>query len=129
MRNYTTNQTPIAFKIDEDDFLAVPSIPGEEMLALVAKMKNLTEEDELQALYTFLDLVLLPESAELFATRMRSKEHPIDLATAIAVVDDLTAEYTNRPTGASSPSANGSVSGAVGSTGGASPTSGVIPQS
>lgn len=123
-----TPSPPIEFSIDGDVFYAHPRVGGkivddamdlrefgdllnidpaeatkEEALALGQAVSNYN-----MRLVAFLDKVLLPESAELYAARMLSVDKPIDKPTSQDVVRFLIEEYSKpHPTQPLSPSTNG----------------------
>lgn len=113
----------LQFEIDDDVFTAVGTAPGMAILdvAAVNKAENM---DKIRIIFEFLDQVLLPESAALFAERLKSPTKPItiDQATSVAVWLMEEAYGSERPTGAQSPSANGSGSTGQSSTDGAQAT-------
>lgn len=137
--------TNITFKIDDDVFEAYPKIGAELMssvmnaqnLAQVAGLESVLEENmstdqrvraleasqnEIQRVYQFLDQVLLPESAQRFAERLRlNGEEAIDIEQVFNVYHFLVTQYGNRPTQPPLPSRNGH--GVVGT----SSTAGVPP--
>jgi hypothetical protein len=138
----------IQFRIDGDVFYAHPKI-GALVLKDVLDMQNelalhglrtaieqavaqgiqpdedtIKEAARLTELHTakimnFLDLVLLDESARLFAERMHSATNPIDLEQAFKVYTSLIQTYGGRPTQPSSPSQNGDDGSGTKSTAGA----------
>lgn len=120
----------IKFRIDDDVFEAYPEIGGQVLMPAISLdgLDQLVGKDQaaLQALpaeqqalaatavnrqtlaaLQFMDLVLLPDSAQRFAERMRSVTEPITLAQAFEVWRWLLGQYGARPTMPSSPSGNG----------------------
>lgn len=118
----------IEFKIDDDVFQAYPRVGAGilddvmdlsdfgELLSLnpedatpedtVALMK--AQRDYNLRLMTFLDTVLLPDSAKLYAERLRSVTHPIERNTSQSVIKYLVEEYSKpHPTEPLSLSTNG----------------------
>lgn len=100
---------PIEFTDNGDTFYAVGECPGGTVtdLALLADSDD-TEGEALKNIMTFFDQVLLPESAELFADRLRDPEHPIGLPKAMKIFKWLVEQYTDFPTEEQPPSAPGS---------------------
>ncbi len=117
----------IQFKVDGDTFVAVGDPPAMAILD-VSAVNKAEGMDKVRVVLEFLDQVLLDESAELFASRMRSKTEPIgiDQATGIAVWLMEEKYAPDRPTEAPSPSQNGSGSTGPSSTDGA-PAGGSTP--
>lgn len=127
MKDFTRAGTreAIEFKIDDDVFRAVPSIGGELLrpmimgsmdgvdmkvieLARDGKSDQISSEDMMRVVKSmqaqtdrsmqFLDLVLEPESAQLFARRLTSVTNPITLEQAQEIYQWLLSEYGRRPT-------------------------------
>lgn len=125
---------PIPFKIDDDVFHAYPEIGGGLLMDTISfegldQLQQLTEGDldnltqtqmadmmritqgQTTKMMHFMDVVLLPESAERFAARMRAAGggdvKPITLTQCFQVARWLMGKYGNRPTEPSSPSSNG----------------------
>lgn len=78
-------------------------------VASVSGDPQATNGSKIIAMMGFLDEVLLPESAALFAERFRDPTNPITIEQATDVVTWLASEVYSggRPTGRSSASANG----------------------
>lgn len=94
----------VSFTIDGDTFHCVARIPG-GLLLDIAQLENAPRDKQLAVLTDFIDMALLPESAKLFAERMRDTANPIDLGQALDVVVWLIEEvHVDRPTKGSSPS-------------------------
>lgn len=103
-----------------DVFYAVGDTPGGVVLDLAEMAEAEAGQGKVKAITEFLDAVLLPESAELFAERMRDQENPIKFPQLISIFEWLLEEYmggeesarptqvrsssssTRRPTGRSS---------------------------
>lgn len=121
---------PIEFKVDDDVFQAYPAVGGGVMLDTltfdvnVLDLENLDNpnveaspkqiaamtsaiNNQARKLLGFLDIALLPASAERFAERMRSTTEPITLDQALEISRWLMGQYGVRPTEPSSPSSNG----------------------
>jgi hypothetical protein len=135
----TRSHEPIRFKIDDDTFEAHPSC-GAALLIQIGDIERLAQAlnvdaanasaeqlKELQLatterqlrLMNFLDAVLLPDSAERLAARLRSVDDPIELDQLQDVAMFLAMRYAARPTGPSSASSNGHDGGGHNSTGSA----------
>lgn len=114
MKDFSIERKPdLEFKIGEDTFYAVGDTPGGVILDL-AEIGNTTEGvSKTSAISEFLDNVLLPESADLFASRLRDAKNPITFEQVIAVFEWLLEEYVGgeeavRPTQARASSSSGS---------------------
>lgn len=100
---------PIAFKIDDDIFYAAGECPGGTVTDLALASSDGEEDTEqLQVAMAFFDQVLLPESAELFADRLRDPQRPISLQKAMKIFTWLMGKYTDFPTEEQSSSPPGS---------------------
>lgn len=139
----------IKFKIDGDVFEAVSDVPASlmsDMMDLsgqfgftqlnaatldtddvspenIERLQGMASQAQQQTsrLLSFLDQVLLPESALLFAERLRSTEKPITLPDAFNTWRWLVEQYGGRPTMQSASSANGAGATGMSSTGGQLP--------
>lgn len=114
---------PIQWTMDEDTFQAAAACPQDVLLELI-KMGNpdTTREQKIAAMPTFLDQVLLPESAARYAARVKDPENPIELEQTVEVAKYLVEQYTGRPTAPPSSSESGGGDTGHGSTPGAPPT-------
>lgn len=109
------------FRVGDDVFRVAPTIPtGAAML--LARMSKMSEVDQLIAVGDFLDMVILPESAERFATRLRDPVNPITPKHLSAIIHWLLEEYGARPTPLPSPSPSAQPSTGMNSTAGLLPT-------
>lgn len=112
--DFTTDPVPpISFKVDDDIFYAAGEAPGGTVtdLALASRGVGDDEDDDgeqLQVAMSFFDQVLLPESADLFARRLRDPEQPISLQKAMKIFAWLMGRYTDFPTQEPSSSPTGS---------------------
>lgn len=111
VKDFTVKAVPvIQFKIDDDIFEAVGDAPGGSIVDLAAVVNEPDPVLKLQAIMEFFDMALLPDSAELFANRLRDPSSPITFPQAVSVFEHLIGEYTNnvRPTKAQPSSVGGS---------------------
>jgi hypothetical protein len=99
---------PLEFTIDGDTFYAAGECPGGTVTDLALSADSENETDQLQVAMAFFDQVLLPESADLFAERLRDPQKPISLQKAMRVFAWLVGKYTDFPTQEQSPSPSGS---------------------
>lgn len=99
----------IEFVIDGDIFLAASDCPGGVIADLADVIEATTDAAKLRGVMGFMDQVLLPESADLFADRLRSTEKPISFNQAVDVFEWLIGQYTGEmvPTQAASSSSSG----------------------
>lgn len=104
MKDYSESLEPIRFKVNNDIFEAVASLPGayvRELTSLVKGSGGVEELDnsaKLDAVFNFLDKILLPGSAERFAERMNSKTEPIGFKQVVNIFSDLLADYLDSET-------------------------------
>jgi hypothetical protein len=131
----TDTAETLKFKLDGDVFEAVSSVPAalmSDMMDLsgqfgftqlnaaeidvedispenIERLQGMASQAQKQTarLLSFLDQVLLDDSALLFAERLRSTKKPITLADAFNVWRYLVEQYGGRPTKQSVSSANG----------------------
>lgn len=134
------SEEPLRFKIDDDLFEAAPRV-GAYLLQDVIDMSDAAslssfdgtggpEETarassvavrQMAKATTFLDAVLLDDSAARFAERLRSTTNPISFDQVFQVWQWLIGKYGSRPTRPSSPSVNGHDGTGTSSTAGALP--------
>ena len=121
MKDFTKIRKPLQFKIDDDVFDAVPSIPAEVMIQFAEGFTSLdpaqmNPAQAVGALRQVIEFVLEPQSLDLFKERMASKTNPIDMGQLDEIVQWLFEEYGLRPTAESSPSLSGDSAQAPGTT-------------
>lgn len=107
-KDFSEKRTRVLFRIDDDEFEAFPAIPIEgmqELMALGSRFSGLDKGDAngineaLTAVRNSLDIMLLPDSAELFKKRMAvGAAQPISLAQFMAAYTWLSEVYAARPT-------------------------------
>jgi len=100
------HKPPKKFRIDDDVFECAPELPAGASTFLV-KMSRAGDMERVAMLGDFLDMIVLPESAERFAARMISPKEPITISQLLKVIEFLMETYTGRPTQPSSSSADG----------------------
>lgn len=111
VKDFTVEAVPvITFKINGDTFKAVGDAPGGSIIDLASVVSEEDPIQKLQAIMEFFDMALMPESAELFADRLRDPSRPITFLQAVSVFEYLVEAYTDnvRPTKAQPSSAGGS---------------------
>lgn len=109
--DFTTDPVPpIMFTVDGDTFYAAGEAPGGTVvdLAMAASGNGEDEGEQLQVAMAFFDQVLLPDSADLFAQRLRDPQKPISLQKAMKIFTWLMGVYTDFPTQEPSSSPTGS---------------------
>jgi hypothetical protein len=103
-------ELPIPFQVNGDMLYAAASIPGEEYGRLVSLFaaipKNAKEDDPenaertLKIILEMLELFLLPESTEILAERLRSRERPISVQQIMEIATTFIQEvYSNAQDG------------------------------
>lgn len=113
MKDFSIDRKPnLEFTIGEDVFYAVGDTPGGVVLDLAGVASDTVQGNEkITAITEFLDGVLLPDSAQLFADRMRDPGNPITFQQLIDVFEWLLEEYVGgadaeRPTQVASSSSS-----------------------
>lgn len=123
MKEFTTTQRPpLKFTIDGEEFTAASSIPGDMMVQVAKFLESTDMAEQVDVIVTFLDSVLVPESATRFAARFKSAENPITIDVAADVVMYLIEQLQSRPTGPASDSPSQPALSGNGSGAGVSPT-------
>lgn len=110
MKDFTEERSEaLEFKIDDDVFYATGDLPGGMIGDLGAIMTLDDSGEKLRVIMEFLDRALLPDSAVLFAERMRDSDNPITFNQALAIFEWLIETLTEnvRPTQAPSSSQRG----------------------
>lgn len=111
LKDFSANAQPILFRIDGDIFEAPARIPAQVMLDFVEGFNQLGEKpdmkDQVGMMMGMIDLVLQPQSAELFRRRMGDRDNPIDLEQVQDVLPWLMEQYGMRPTEPSDTSSDG----------------------
>jgi hypothetical protein len=113
IKNLATPGKPHSFKIGEERYDCAHKLPAGVVRDL-NRMRRLDPESEEQTemFFSLLDMILLPESAERFAARMRDPVNPIDMEDVSNTMIWIVEEYGDRPTtppNGSSPSETPSV--------------------
>lgn len=112
VKDFSKPRKKIIFRIDEDVFEAAPVMPAQTLLEFSVKFAQTQGKGDLDKqlviLRDTLEMVLLPESFDRFASRLSDRERPIELGQLSDVVMWLLEEYGLRPTRPSSASLGGS---------------------
>jgi hypothetical protein len=114
MRDFTRERKKIEFQVDDDTFTAKSPIPAQTLIDFAAKFTSLSQassvEEQLAAFNGVLDLVLMPQSLEVFRRRMSDPEEPIAIDQVEEIITWLFEEYGLRPTEPPSDSSDGQAS-------------------
>lgn len=111
VKDFTRKHERIRFRIEPDAFEAARALPGRTMTEFATRFEKIGAmpvAQQVDAILDALGLVLLPESAALFAKRLGDLENPIELEQASDVMIWLLEKYGLRPTQPSSNSVAGS---------------------
>jgi hypothetical protein len=115
MKDFSRSNQLIVFTADGDTFRCAPGAAAILIGDVVSDINTAKDvKDQLRFIIEFFDLILVDESAELLKQRLRSKENPIDVGQALAIVEYITEEMSVRPTQPSSRSSAGSATGETG---------------
>jgi hypothetical protein len=119
LMDFSSPRRSIKFRVDADVFEAAPDIPAELALDYADKAERLaggdaTYEDQKEILHALFRMVLFPESADRFISRLSDRRNPIGQAKIARITRWLFEEYGLRPTGSDSVSSTGSESLAAG---------------
>lgn len=114
VKDFSKSSALIKFTMDGDEFIAPARIPAQTLIDFTKMLDNGGAERTLeQTIETFkatIRLVLMPESAALFESRMADASNPIDFEQINQVVPWLMEKYGLRPTEPSENSSDGQVS-------------------
>jgi hypothetical protein len=109
-KDFTKKRDPISFTIDADRFICVPTIPGDTLVTLLAKLGGADDDDMEQVsdgLKNILAEMLVESSYQRFLERFASKTEPIDFMQMNEIVEWLMEAFGMRPTKLPSDSAIG----------------------
>ena len=97
------------FTIDGDTYEAAPVMPAETLMEFAGHFGKVgdTPAENLTAMRGLLEMVLLPDSYERLAARLRSRENPVDIDQVSDLISWLLETYGLRPTRPSSSSPDG----------------------
>jgi len=112
VKDFTVKVKPKRFRIDDDVFEAVKMIPlglMKDLAGLSDVVKIASIEAGMEKITALMDLVLLPDSFEVFNRRLTDKLNPIGDEHLLPVVRWLLEQYTKRPTQPPLPSLDSSV--------------------
>lgn len=112
IKDFTKKRKPLQFRIDDDVFSAVATIPADVMIEFAESMSSanpadMSPSEMVGALRRVIEMVLHPDSLTLFRKRMGDPQNPIDMEQLDSIVTWLFEEYGMRPTTESSSSLAG----------------------
>jgi hypothetical protein len=110
VKDFSQARERLVFRIDTDMFEAAAALPGKTLARFAGRFADIDKvppEQQLNAITDALGMVLLPDSAALFAKRLEDLTNPISLEQASDVITWLLERYGMRPTEPSSPSSAG----------------------
>lgn len=113
VHDFTIARPRVQFKLDGDVFTGVREIPAVKAMEFSGHADKLLRDDlptdeRIAGFMDILHLLLLPESAELFISRLNDPVNPIGIQTMLKVVPWLFEQYAMRPTTPDSDSSTGS---------------------
>src|SRR5262245_13680469 len=136
-RDFTPDNapTPITFRVAPDEYTAFGGISVPILQELGTALKGIGDDTpeggdvfagiatKIETLLKVFDTMMAPDEAARWRARVYDKKSPVDFRVVLSITQWLMEQYTNRPTGPSSTSSDGSPTddGGQPSTAGASP--------
>jgi len=113
MMDFSSPRKSLPFRVDGDVFEAAPDVAAElaiEFMDLSNKLdeNEATVEDQVAVLHAMFKMVLFPDSAERFISRLRDPMNPIGYEKVNRIVKWLFESYGLRPTEPDASSSSGS---------------------
>jgi hypothetical protein len=112
--DFSSGRGPIKFRVDDDVFEASPDLAAELALDFADLIEQLDDgtdnQKQKEVIHALFRLVLFPESAERFISRLSDQRHPIGQRRIGDITKWLFEQYGMRPTGPDSASPTGSES-------------------
>lgn len=113
VHDFTVDKPRVQFKLDADIFTGVREIPAVKAMEFSGHADKLNSDDlsmdeRIAGFMDILRLLLVPDSAELFISRLNDPINPIGVQTMLKVVPWLFEQYSMRPTTPDSDSSTGS---------------------
>lgn len=113
IHDFTIEKPRVQFKLDNDVFTGVRDIPAVKAMEFSGHADQLKRDDapmeeRIAGFMDILHMLLEPESAELFISRLNNPTNPIGVQTMLKVVPWLFEQYSLRPTTPDSDSSTGS---------------------
>jgi hypothetical protein len=93
----TGNKEPISFKIFDEEFTCVTSLPGKILLDLVSKSGSDATSDQAQMITDFFSSVLVTESLDRFNKLIVDKDRVVTTETLAEITGWLVEQYGDRP--------------------------------
>ncbi len=117
--DFSSPRKSLPFRVDGDLFQAAPDIAAELAIEFMdlsqrADDTDATPKQQIAVLHAMFNMVLFPESAERFISRLRDTANPIGYEKINRIVKWLFEVYGLRPTESDSPSSSGSGNQVVG---------------
>lgn len=88
---------PVSFKLYDEEFHCVKSLPGKVLLDMVAKSTSESSADQASMINEFFSHVLQNESYERFNTLIVDKERVVSAETLGEITGWLVEQYADRP--------------------------------
>ncbi len=113
IHDFTVEKPRVQFKLDGDIFTGVRDIPAVKAMEFSGHADklhrdNVSMDERVAGFMDILRLLLVPDSAELFISRLSDPINPIGVPTMLKVVPWLFEQYSLRPTTPDSDSSTGS---------------------
>lgn len=113
VHDFTVEKPRVQFKLDGDIFTGVRDIPAVKAMEFSGHADKMQRDDISmdERIAVFMDIIrllLVPESAEHFITRLSDPVNPIGVKTMLKIVPWLFEQYSMRPTTPDSDSSAGS---------------------
>jgi RNase adaptor protein for sRNA GlmZ degradation len=93
----SAEKEPVSFKLFEEDFYCVSSLPGKILLDLVTKSSSEVTSDQASIITDFFSSVLLDESLERFNQLIVDKNKVVTTETLAEITGWLVEQYGERP--------------------------------
>lgn len=90
-------QEPLTFRLLDEDFEALPALPGKAIIDLVRRARKADEVDSLEQILDFFKLALKDESYERFSVLIEDRERVVSVDTLASIVEWLMETYGERP--------------------------------
>lgn len=97
----------LSFKIYEEDFECISSLPGKTLLEFAAASESADGSESAKAIMHFFDKVLVKESAERFNVLAEDPDRLVTVETLAEIIGWIVEAYTDRPTQGSESSSAG----------------------
>jgi len=91
------NAEPLAFKLHDEEFTAIPTIQGKVLMDLVSRSQSEDPLEAMSVISTFFEKILVDESLERFNALLEDKERIVTMETLGEIIAWLVEEYSGRP--------------------------------